>query len=268
MRNFRAGLFALLLLLLGLSAGAHPMGNFSINHYAHFVGAQDRLSLRYVLDLAEIPTIELRDRFGTNNAAKLQTEADALRRNLTVTVDGRPLELVSQPMMREMRPGAGGLQILRLTLELSAPLPSGATHSIVYADANFPQRTGWKEIIVTAELGATICNSTAPATDRSDELRVYPVDANMVPPQQTEAHFTLANAPSSPNSFSHTAGEGGESPSPPTPLPQGARGEWSSALADFAFLLQQFQPPGPVSRTPAARVRRRMPSRRRLRLRA
>jgi hypothetical protein len=45
--------------LLPAALLAHPMGNFSVNHYTRIaVGARDA-NLLYVLDLAEIPTFEI-----------------------------------------------------------------------------------------------------------------------------------------------------------------------------------------------------------------
>ena len=44
------------------SATAHPLGNFTINRFARVEVAGDRLFVRYVLDLAEIPTFEARQR--------------------------------------------------------------------------------------------------------------------------------------------------------------------------------------------------------------
>src|SRR4051812_33823936 len=42
-----------------LLVSAHPMGNFSVSHYAKFRVGSDRIRLAYALDLAEIPTFEL-----------------------------------------------------------------------------------------------------------------------------------------------------------------------------------------------------------------
>ena len=44
---------------LSLAAMAHPMGNFSINHYSRLHFRQSGVELTYVLDLAEIPTFQL-----------------------------------------------------------------------------------------------------------------------------------------------------------------------------------------------------------------
>ena len=49
-----------LVLLLGLCrlAAAHPMGNFSVNHYSKIALEGDRIRIRYFIDLAEIPTFQ------------------------------------------------------------------------------------------------------------------------------------------------------------------------------------------------------------------
>src|SRR5690349_16418964 len=40
------------------SAIAHPMGNFSISHYSAIRIGRDAVELKYILDLAEIPTFQ------------------------------------------------------------------------------------------------------------------------------------------------------------------------------------------------------------------
>src|SRR5277367_897978 len=49
-----------LLFMLGLCrlASAHPMGNFSVNHYSRIDLQGDRIIVRYFIDLAEIPTYQ------------------------------------------------------------------------------------------------------------------------------------------------------------------------------------------------------------------
>jgi len=49
-----------LLFLLGLCrlASAHPMGNFSVNHYSKINVQADQIIVRYFIDLAEIPTYQ------------------------------------------------------------------------------------------------------------------------------------------------------------------------------------------------------------------
>ena len=51
----------LLALLVPAAASAHPLGNFTVNHFTRIEASGDRLYLRYVLDMAEIPTFQDRD---------------------------------------------------------------------------------------------------------------------------------------------------------------------------------------------------------------
>ena len=58
------------LTVLGLAvitgmASAHPMGNLSINHYARLEPGAKGVAVTYVLDLAELPTFELTQTWGT-----------------------------------------------------------------------------------------------------------------------------------------------------------------------------------------------------------
>ncbi len=46
-------------LIFGIALSAHPMGNFSVNHYTRIAVGPRGADLLYVLDLAEIPTFEI-----------------------------------------------------------------------------------------------------------------------------------------------------------------------------------------------------------------
>ena len=39
-------------------ASAHPLGNFTINHFARLEVGTERISIHYVVDMAEIPTFQ------------------------------------------------------------------------------------------------------------------------------------------------------------------------------------------------------------------
>lgn len=52
-----------LLALPGLLC-AHPLGNFSVNHYTRFEARPGGLEIRYVIDLAEIPSFDLLSDWG------------------------------------------------------------------------------------------------------------------------------------------------------------------------------------------------------------
>jgi hypothetical protein len=46
------------LLLSAVAAFAHPMGNFSVNHYSKIKIGQKSIEVRYLIDMAEIPTFQ------------------------------------------------------------------------------------------------------------------------------------------------------------------------------------------------------------------
>ena len=208
---------ALTALFCARPAHAHPMGNFSINHYTRLevsgsAGAPYfTLKGIYVLDLAEIPTVGEKERLDANHdgvvsvaerASYLQAECDALNRELNLTIDGRKVPLLAHPDDLTLRPGAGGLPTLRLTLKFTAELsalPRAERHRVEYADNNFPQRTGWKEIVLT-DVGHRVLDASVSATDISRELTLYPTDATIAPPQSTEAHFSVVASPAISNS--------------------------------------------------------------------
>jgi nickel/cobalt transporter (NicO) family protein len=130
-------------------ASAHPLGNFTINRFARVEVAGDRLYVRYVVDMAEIPTLQ-----------RVPIRIDALR----VSVDGRPVQLrVLRTALAHPR-GAAGLHTTRFQAILAGPRVSTASR-IGVDDRNYADRIGWKEIVLGADTRST-----------SDELRAYPKD--------------------------------------------------------------------------------------------
>jgi nickel/cobalt exporter len=186
------------LLVLPPLAWAHPLGNFSISHYAALRLEPDALLLRYVIDMAEIPTFqELQD---TKIAARqddpglpayLAQRVEALRSGLILELDGRRLPLDVASSAISFPPGAGGLPTLRLDMRLQARLNEGSAtgHVLFYRDANFPWRAGWKEVIARAGEGIMLVSSSAPEQDRSQALLAYPTDPLNSPPQDVEARI-------------------------------------------------------------------------------
>ncbi|HSC91837.1 MAG TPA: hypothetical protein VLB86_09315 [Gaiellaceae bacterium] len=155
----------LLALALPAAATAHPLGNFTVNRYGELVVSGDRLYLRYVLDLAEIPA------FQEGDEVRRPGFAARLARGLTVEVDGRRAPLRTLDSRATARPGAGGLDTLRFEAVYDAG-PAG--RSLLVRSRAFGDRLGWRELVVRAERGARIERSTVAATSASDALRRYP----------------------------------------------------------------------------------------------
>jgi nickel/cobalt exporter len=161
---FLAALAAIL--FVPATAMAHPLGNFSVNHYSGLELSGERVYVHYALDLAEIPAYQEGERVRAPGFA-----AEVARR-LVLEVDGRPLSLVPVEHKVAASPGAGGLETLRFDAVFQAESAAGGT--LVFRDTNFSNRLGWKEVVVRASDGASIRSSTTPAAGTSDALRAYP----------------------------------------------------------------------------------------------
>jgi nickel/cobalt transporter (NicO) family protein len=163
-----AVLLAALAALAGpAAASAHPLGNFTVNRFAAVELSGDRIYVHYVLDLAEIPTIQEGPR-----VRRPQFAAEAARR-LALTVDGRQAALETLARSVRSRPGAAGLKTLRFEAVYAA---DGGGTSLTLEDRNFPGHVGWREIVARADRGARVLQSSVPARSVSRELRAYPRD--------------------------------------------------------------------------------------------
>src|SRR5271156_5909136 len=189
------------LLFLSGNAFAHPMGNFSVNHYGKIKVQQSSVEILYLVDMAEIPTYQEMRQFGMstqqNNSADLRyvdDEEKRLKEGLTLEIDGQTMHLDTVSRQVGFSDGAGGLPTMKLSFVFRGKLdsPAGA-HKLSYADNNFPGRAGWKEIVVIGE-GSTILGSTAPDADRSRELTNYSSDLLNSPPQQVAAIVNFKTA--------------------------------------------------------------------------
>ncbi len=185
-----------LCLALTSPANAHPMGNFSINHYARLQADPNDVRVRYVIDMAEIPTLTEKETLGhgqdgaitpTQQSDYLAARAAQLASGVTLTVNGAPTLLKLVDSRLRLSPGAGGLETLKVTLDWLAPTPSG-TRTVTWEDRNYPSRTGWKEVVAVGSSGVALQDASVSGIDRSLGLSIYPRD--IIPPQDTSAHFT------------------------------------------------------------------------------
>jgi nickel/cobalt transporter (NicO) family protein len=180
-RSLLALLFALCLLpLSGLRASAHPLGNFTVNHLTHLSVNASAIHVRYVLDLAEIPTLQ------ETQAGHVDGIAAHLAGVLSLRIDGAAVPLALTASSVDQVPGQAGLATLRVTLDLEARgVRDGAR--IAYADGTYPGRIGWHEVV----LDGAVRDSSATATDATNELRAYPSDPTVTPPDVTAATATV-----------------------------------------------------------------------------
>jgi nickel/cobalt transporter (NicO) family protein len=182
-------------LLFGAAlAFPHPMGNFSVSHYARLEPTGQGVDLTYALDLAEIPTFDLlrtwqlertspRDRL----EVKAREQAKVWLNGLQIKLDGRPERARFLSSELVIADGAGNLPILRITTRAHLNAAGGV---LEYEDSNFPERAGWKEIVIVAGKGATLRQASHTDKDISKGLTQYPPDPTLAPPQDLRAELT------------------------------------------------------------------------------
>src|SRR2546430_4140676 len=102
-------------LLAPAAASAHPLGNFTINRFSRVEVSGHRFYVRYVLDLAEIPTFQ---------AGHIDARAYARRiaRNVQLVVNGKPARLVPLGTALAHPSGAAGPRTTKLQVILAGPV--------------------------------------------------------------------------------------------------------------------------------------------------
>jgi nickel/cobalt exporter len=164
----RLALLACLVALAAPSAAlGHPLGNFTVNRLAAVDLAGDRVYVRYVLDLAEIPTYQERKRVAQQGFAR------QLARKLELRLDGRRARLDLVTSRFDLNPGAGGLKTLRFEAVFQA---RAGGSNLELRDGNYANRLGWRELVVSARDGARLIAASVPDRSASNDLRSYPDD--------------------------------------------------------------------------------------------
>lgn len=180
-------------------ASAHPLGNFTINHYSGLHIERDHVGIDYVLDMAEIPAFqEIRqlDLDRNHKADEIETKnypaekCREVKSHLNLRLNQTPLALSLTRSSVEFPPGVGGLDTLRLTCRLEGAIASPITNQLVeFEDTYYPQRLGWREITVSA--GVPIQGNISTSTSITKRLTDYPTDLLSSPLNQRQVSFTL-----------------------------------------------------------------------------
>jgi nickel/cobalt transporter (NicO) family protein len=167
-------------------AAAHPLGNFSVNHVSTVSISDDHVDVRYVLDQAEIPTVQEE---GLSRAEVLARKRDEVERRLVLLVDDRRVELVPAGAPKLSFPaGAGGLETTRLELALRADIEDA--RRVELRDGTFPGRIGWKAVLSAPGEGTAV-RTQAPSGDPTNGLRAYPKDLLTSPLDRRDATFRV-----------------------------------------------------------------------------
>ena len=98
-------------------AEAHPLGNFTINHYSRIEFSDEAARVTYILDLAEIPTLQQKKHLDTDGdgtlsdteaAAYLDDELPSLLKGLRLEVGNEVLPLRVLDRSAKFVAGQGG----------------------------------------------------------------------------------------------------------------------------------------------------------------
>lgn len=184
---------------------AHPLGNTSVNLYERIdIGAQE-ISVKFILDVSEIPALRERSFADTNDDGLVDDQESTaylegfwgyLDPLLQLTIDGLPAQMhrVGQELTFPL--GQGGLLLMRAVFELRAPQPAqsaGAAVGGTLTETAFEGVPGWHEIIVLQGAGVTLLDSSVPNSDLTDELTAYPPDmlTNPLSVRQASFHYRV-----------------------------------------------------------------------------
>lgn len=212
--------------LLTPVAAAHPLGNFTINHYAGLHINPEAVTLDYVLDMAEIPTFQEIAALDANQNGRADsaetadyrpTQCQSIGANLDLRLNGQPAALNLESTALEFPPGAGGLPTLRLTCTFRVPLAATAQNiQVKFKNNVYAERLGWREIVVTSD-GVTLPDDLAAMNHSlSQRLTVYPNDLLSSPLDQREVSFTVGVGQQSAQATGVSSGQTiGQSLNPP-----------------------------------------------------
>ena len=244
-----AGLGALALLTSAGIASAHPLGNYTVNRSVGVRIASSGITLRYIIDMAEIPAFSELQRIdrnsdGLTDPAEVSSYAEAacaaVQSQVQLSIDGSAVALQPRADPELSFPaGAGGLSTLRLVCVLGAPMPkTSASFALSVVDRTDDGHVGWHEVTVSQGPGMVIKASDVPNVSPSAELTAYPVDVLQTPPDVRSGTARLHRVSGGSAAPAHDApGALVQRPTANDPLAALVGGELTPAAAIGALLL-------------------------------
>ncbi len=182
------------------AAGAHPLGNFTVNTYAGLSVETGRVAVDMVVDMAEIPAYQARrglDADGNGQVSDAEGSAWAAKTcgdvvgHSQLSVDGKPARLSVGAAAVVFPPGSAGLDTLRLTCDVAAPTAIGkGEHKVAWRSSAYTDRVGWREVTATGS-GVGVVTSDVPAVSPSARLTQYPGDLLSSPLDQRSASLRV-----------------------------------------------------------------------------
>jgi nickel/cobalt transporter (NicO) family protein len=191
---------ASIVLVISGFAGAHPLGNFTINHFARLDVGVQRIRVQYVIDMAEIPAFQELQGIKTGDETPSVEElkvyasqaAAKLADGILINIDGASVPISAVQSTASLPTGAGGLPTLRIECAFEGAFDStGPFHRLKFEDTNYRDRMGWREIAAIPASGVNIFDSSAFGNTLTDALKAYPEDSISAPLDERYAELSF-----------------------------------------------------------------------------
>ena len=207
------GVISILMLLAGIPAGhpgsnsvsAHPLGELTINHFSELTFSEETVTVRYVIDFAELSTLEQIRRIdganqwdvaGADLDAYLEIVVPEFLDGLDLTIDEQQVELQEIDSDAWFHEGNWGFELLRVEVTATGDLPATIDDEVAgrYVVRNFPGRLGWHEVVMPAGDEIAVTETDALRATVTEELLDYPDVTEEESLQIYDVDFTLSPA--------------------------------------------------------------------------
>ncbi len=159
---------------------ASLLGNFTINQFCGLRVARDSVDVHYAVVYGQLPALrELHRADANGDGVTSQAERDAyvgtlapgFGDGLELRVDGVRMPLRATRWTSSLPSEQGGFS-LRVDVDFTAELPAaaGGAHSLVFTNRNYPDRLGWREIVVNPAAGVAVFDTDAYDTSATGAL--------------------------------------------------------------------------------------------------
>jgi nickel/cobalt transporter (NicO) family protein len=155
--------------------GKTAMGPFSVSHYTRLEVSAKGIEITYILDIEEVPTYTLlRDWKLTAKSPQADLDRRAAEqaqewaKGLEFRAASKPVEPRFVRASINVSSEADGQAVAYFTSTFELP---GVKSPLQFEDRNFPDRYGWKEIVIVPGVGVQIVTASQDDKDRSQALR-------------------------------------------------------------------------------------------------
>ena len=183
-----------LVLAAAVPAGAHPLGNFTINTALALTVTGEGIDTQLVVDMAEIPALQTTQRLDTDKDGESSDDelrvyrtstCASLGEQISIEVEGAVADLQPTRSRLSFPPGQAGLTTLRLECSYDAAMTITDESLLEVRSKAFADRVGWREITIAGDR-MTVSDSDVAAKSPSATLTKYP-EAKLQSPLRDEA---------------------------------------------------------------------------------